>query len=84
MPQDRVSMRKIREVLRPKWEHGFSHRQIVASCHLGQGTMGEYLRRTRAAGLTWPPPDELTNAELERRLFPPPEAIPAAERPLPD
>ena len=58
MPQERVSLRKIREVLRLKWEHGFSHRQIVASCHLGQGTVGEYLRRARAAGLTWPLPDD--------------------------
>lgn len=84
MPQERLSMRKIREVLRLRWEQGLSHRQIVASCHLGQGTVGEYLRRASAAGLTWPLPEELTDAELERRLFPPPASIPAAERPLPD
>lgn len=77
-------MRNIREVLRLRWEHGLSHRQIVTSCNIGQGTVVEYLRRTRAAGLTWPLPEGLTDAELERRLFPPPEAIPATERPLPD
>ena len=84
MPHERLSMRKIREVLRLRWEQGLSHRQIVASCRLGQGTVGEYLRRAAAAGLTWPLPEDLTDAELERRLFPPPEAIPAAERPLPE
>ena len=54
MPQERLSMRKIREVLRLRWEQGLSHRQIVASCRLGQGTVAEYLRRASAAGLTWP------------------------------
>jgi transposase len=29
-------------------------------------------------------PEDLTDGELERRLFPPPQAIPSAERPLPD
>jgi transposase len=77
-------MRKIREVLRLRWEQGLSHRQIVASCRLGQGTVAEYLRRASAAGLTWPLSAGLTDAELERRLFPPPEVIPAAERPLPE
>ncbi len=84
MPQERLSMRTIREVLRLRWEQGLSHRQIVTSCHLGQGTVGEYLRRAKAAGLCWPLPDALTDAELERRLFPPPENIPTNERPLPD
>ena len=32
MPRSRSSMRKIREVLRQKWELGFSVRQIALSC----------------------------------------------------
>lgn len=84
MPRERLSMRKIREVLRLRWEQGLSHRQIVTSCQLGQGTVGEYLRRAKAAGLCWPLPETLTDAELERQLFPPPETIPTDERPLPD
>ena len=77
-------MRNIREVLRLRWEQGLSHRQIVASCHIGQGTVVEYLRRAAAAGLTWPLPEGLTDLDLELRLFPPPTAIAAPERPLPD
>lgn len=84
MPRERLSMRKIREVLRLRWEQGLSHRQIVTSCLIAQGTVGEYLRRASAAGLTWPLPDEITDTELERRLFPPPLNIPSAQRPLPD
>lgn len=84
MPHERLSMRKIREVLRLRWEQGLSHRQIVVSCKIGQGTVAEYLRRAHVAGLTWPLPAELTEAELELRLFPPPVTGAAAERPLPD
>lgn len=84
MPQERLSMRKIREVFRLRWEQGLTHRQIVQSCRIGQGTVVEYLRRAKVAGLTWPLPEGLTDVELEHRLFPPPEVIPAAERPLPD
>ena len=84
MPQERLSMRKIREVLRLRWEQGLSHRQIIASCGIGHGTVVEYLRRAKEAGLTWPLPEELTDGELEARLFPPPAVLAAAERPLPD
>lgn len=84
MPQKRLSMRKIREVLRLRWEQGLSHRHIAASCRIGQTSSREFVRRASDAGLCWPLPEDLTDAELERRLFPPPEAIPSAERPLPD
>lgn len=84
MPRERLSMRNIREVLRLRWEHGLSHRQIVASCKIGQGTVVEYLRRAAGAGLTWPLPEGLTDTELEGKLFPPAAVIAAAERPLPD
>lgn len=84
MPREKLSMRNVREVLRLRWEQGLSHRQIVASCRIGQGTVVEYLRRAAAAGLTWPLPEGLTDAELDRKLFPPPVAIPPEERPLPD
>lgn len=77
-------MRKIREVLRLRWEQGLSYNQIVASCRIGYGTVVQYLRRAGAAGLTWPLPEGLTDTELERRLFPPREAIPTGERPVPD
>ena len=77
-------MRKIREVLRLREEQRLSQRQISTSCHIGLGTVTEYLRRAKSAGLSWPLPPDLTDGELEARLFPPPVAIPAAARPLPD
>ena len=84
MPRERLSMRKIREVLRLRWVQGLSQRQIGASCKLGQGTVSDYLRRAKAAGLTWPLPDGLTDDILEQQLFPPPVFTATAERPLPD
>ena len=69
----RLPMRKIKDVLRLH-ASGLSTRRIAASLRLGQSTVCEHLRRLRLAGLAWPLPERLTDAELERRLFPPPPA----------
>ena len=55
-------MRKIREVLRLKFEVGLSARQIAVSLQVGRATVGDYLNRFAASGLTWP--SALTDAEL--------------------
>ncbi|SDX38084.1 Transposase [Thiocapsa roseopersicina] len=77
-------MRKIREYLRLRFEGGLSHRQIAASLQVSRSSVGEYERRFAAAGLTWPLPEALSDRELERRLFPPPPAVPADTRVVPD
>ena len=61
-------MRKIRDALRLR-AGGLSTRRIGQSLGMGRTTAGEYLRRAKRAGLGWPLPDDLTDAELERRLF---------------
>ena len=70
MPTERLSMRKIQEVLRLH-AAGRSQQDISRSCGIGRSTVGEYLQRAHAAGLSWPLPDDLDAAGLERRLFPP-------------
>jgi transposase len=82
MPRERLSMRKIREVLRLKWDQGLSQRAIGTSCSLGTGTVCEYVGRASAAGLTWPLPDDLSDIQLEELLFPPPPET--GGRALPD
>lgn len=77
-------MRKIREVLRLRFEAGLSARRVAESLQVARSTVGEYERRFAAAGLAWPLPASLSDTELERRLFPPPPAVPADSRPLPD
>ena len=84
MVNRRKSMRRIRQVLRLAWETGLKQRQIARSLAMSPATVGEYLRRARLAGLSWPLPAELDDAELEARLFPPPPKLARAPRPLPD
>ncbi len=83
MATKRLPMRKIRDVLRLD-AGGLSKRQIAASLRIGVTSAGEYLRRARRAGLSWPLPEGLTDAALERLLFPPPGNVPSARRPRPD
>jgi DNA-binding transcriptional regulator LsrR (DeoR family) len=80
---ERLSMRTIKEVLLLKWEQRLNNRAIARSCSIGRATIGEYLRRAAAAGFSWPLPEELDEAELERKLFPPPAVIPVELRPIP-
>jgi transposase len=85
MSQERLSMRKIGEVLRLKTIGGLSNRAIARSCHISHGTVSEYLKRAEKAGLKYPLPEPMDEDELYRVLYP--EKIPAAvplTRPLPD
>ena len=72
MPAERAPMRKVREVLRLKHALGASDRQIAHSLGVSRSTIAEYLRRAAVIGITWPVPEAIDDAELERRLFPPP------------
>lgn len=69
MPGKRVSMRKIREVLRLKWGLGVEERDIALSVRLSRSTIWEYVRRAKEAGLSWPLPEDLDDVSLEARLF---------------
>ena len=62
-------MRKVREVLRLKYEGGRSHAEIAASVGIGESTVGDYLARARQAGVDWGAAKALNEAELEARLF---------------
>ncbi len=83
MPALRLPMRRLREILRLKYDCGLSHRAIAQGCGVGAGTVSEYLRRARQAGLTWPLPEDLDDAALEARVFPVASEA-AGPRPLPD
>ncbi|MCP4043725.1 MAG: IS21 family transposase, partial [Gammaproteobacteria bacterium] len=66
-------MRKIQEVLRLAHEAGLGIRAISRCINASPSTVGDYLRRAKVAGLSWPLPDGLDAAALERQLFRPPK-----------
>jgi transposase len=84
MPAERAPMRKVREVLRLRHALGVSERQIAITTGVSRSTVGEYLRRASVIGISWPVPEGLDDAELERRLFTPPTFDEKPARPLPD
>src|SRR5215468_7118095 len=83
MPKNRVSMRKIREVLRLTHEHKLSVRQVSKATGVGKTAVSEFVARAKVIGITWPIPPEISDAELEARLFTP-AGLRESTRPVPD
>ena len=69
MAKKRLPMRKVREVLRLKYEGGLSQREIGLCLKVGKTTVRDYLRRAESACLSWPLPKDLDDETLEKRLF---------------
>jgi transposase len=75
-------MRKIRELLRLKFDLGLSDRKIAASLSMARSTVKECLKRAATVSIGWPLPQALDDIQLEARLYP---AKPVAVQiPLPD
>jgi transposase len=70
MPAKRSAMRKIKEVLRLKFEARLSHERIAAATGLSKGAVSNYVHRALQKSLGWPLPEELDDAALERLLYP--------------
>jgi transposase len=83
VPRPRIAMRKIRDVLRLSLGEQLSRRQISASLGIPLSTLADCIGRAKLAGLSWPLPDEMDDAALERVLYPPP-APSSVSRPMPD
>lgn len=58
MPTERLSMRRIRDVLRLKFEAGLSDRTLAAAVGISKAAVAAYVYCARAAGLSWPLPAE--------------------------
>ena len=84
MPGERLSMRKIREVLRLRFAQGLSQRAIGVSLRLSTGAVNACLNRARLAGLSWPLPETLEDTQLEALLYPPSPDVATGQRPAPD
>jgi hypothetical protein len=84
MANRRLSMRKIKEVLRLSYQSNLSARQVAHSLNISRSAVKEYQERAKTAGLGWPLPDTLSEHELEQKLFPPPLTLEAPTKALPD
>lgn len=76
MPADRLAMRHIKDILRLRYDAGLSLREIARSLHLSVGVISKYLQLAADAGIGWPPPADLDEQALFKKLQPPPPAIP--------
>jgi transposase len=78
-------MRKLKELLRLRFELGLSQDQIARSCSISQGAVSKYLKRAQAAGVGWPLPEGWDEARLEEALFGhSPRRVYETQRPTPD
>jgi transposase len=84
MSGERLSMRKIREVLRLRLDQGLPQRSVAQSLGLSQGAVHGYVARARRVGLSWPLPEGLDDSQLEALLYPPPPAVATEQRAVPD
>lgn len=62
-------MRKIREVLRLKFEAGLSDSAIAGAIGGARSTVQECVRRAREAGIGWPLPEGMDEVALHARLY---------------
>jgi len=83
MAQERLCMRRIKEVLRLRHELNMPQRKIAAACGIGKTTVQEYINRARSAGLVWPLPEGLGEEELEKKLFPEEDVKKESRPPMP-
>ena len=84
MPNQRLSKRKIKEVLRLKWANQLSHRKIAKSCNISRPVVASYIKRAEQAGLSWPLPDNVDDVALEKLLFPATVSSTQVDRGRPD
>lgn len=83
MPTERLSMRKIREIIRLKLVLKRSHRETARSLGVSLGSVGSVMARIREKGLSWSKVGELSDERLEQLLYGP--RLPGGvERPEPD
>jgi len=84
MAAEKLSMRKILDILRLHYSEGLSNRAIASNLGISAGTVSYYLGRARVAGVSWPLPPDLNEEELYACLFPKAVDTKQSPRPLPD
>jgi hypothetical protein len=69
MPAHRLSMGRIREILRPSFGLRLSLRHVARSLSMLRYAVTSTVERVSAVCLAWPMPEELADAALEHVLY---------------
>jgi transposase len=62
-------MRKIKEVLRLRFELGLGQREIARACSISQGAVHNYLKKVAGAGIQWPLSEGWDEKQIEEAVF---------------
>jgi len=76
MPTERLSMKRIKEILRLKYCAQLTHRQIGKSLCISPGSVSRYVNDAEACGLSWPLPEEISDEALERLIYGDKQSLP--------
>lgn len=77
-------MRSIKDVLRLRFQAHLSIRKISASTGLSVGAVQKLLKAAEQLEIGWPLPEQLSEAELEQRLYPKTPSSALSRFPLPN
>jgi transposase len=70
MPTESISMRKLKEILRLKYQSKLSHRKIAKSLSISPSTISNYITRAKMLGIeAWPLPDEWNDTKLSKHFL---------------
>ena len=84
MPTKRLSMRKLREVLRLRLSAQLSMRQIRDSLRISLGVIQKIIRKADELKLDWPAVDKLDDQQLARAIYPDSDVRTSGSFELPD
>lgn len=80
----RLSMKKIREVLRLRATLSLSAEKIAYATSIGETTVRRYLFLANKVGISWPLPEGMDDDQLEKLLYPSIKTVKASDPPFPD
>lgn len=69
MSAERLSMRKLKEILRLKYEAKLKHRQIATSINISPSTVSRYVNDAKKHNITWPLPCDISEQDLEVLIY---------------
>jgi transposase len=71
MPTERIAMRRVREMLRLRLDASLATREVARRTGVAPSTLREMLHRFQRSGLSWPLPLDMSDTDLETRLYGP-------------